>query len=71
MSGNQPEAIMAKRSKLLLAAILLVALPACSPTDERSGGGMIPSAQASESTQPLWPAPGADADPGGQVHEYY
>jgi hypothetical protein len=63
---------MAKRSKLFLAAILLVALPACGPGDEGSGGGMIPSAQASENNpQPLWPAPAADADPGGQVHEYY
>ena len=62
---------MAKRSKLLLAAILLVALPACSPTDERSGGGVIPSAQAGEGAQPLYPALAADAAPDGQVHEYY
>jgi uncharacterized lipoprotein len=62
---------MAKRSKLVLTAIFLVALAACSRSDEPSSRGMIPSAQASESPQPLWPAPGADADPGGQVHEYY
>jgi uncharacterized lipoprotein len=63
---------MATRSKLILTAIFLVALAACSRSDEpSSGGGMIPSAQASETPQPLWPAPGADADPGGQVHEYY
>ena len=62
---------MATRSKLILTAIFLVALAACSRSDERSSSSMIPSAQASESSQPLWPAPGADADPGGQVHEYY
>ena len=62
---------MAKRSKLLLAAILLVALPACGPSDETSSGGMISSAQAGESVQPLYPALSADAEPGGHVHEYY
>lgn len=62
---------MATRSKLILTTLFLVALAACSRTDEPSSSGMIPSAQASESQQPLWPAPGADADPGGQVHEYY
>jgi hypothetical protein len=62
---------MATRSKLILTALLLAALAACSRSDEPSSGGMIPSAQASDSPQPLWPAPGADADPGGQVHEYY
>jgi uncharacterized lipoprotein len=62
---------MATRSKLILTAIFLVALAACSRSDEPNRTGMISSAQASESPQPLWPAPGADADPGGQVHEYY
>ena len=62
---------MSKRSKLLLAAILLVWLAACSPSDETSSGGMISSAQAGESPQPLYPALAADAEPGGHVHEYY
>ena len=62
---------MATRSKLILTAIFLLALAACSRSDEPHRTGMISSAQASESPQPLLPAPGADADPGGQVHEYY
>ena len=62
---------MAKRSKLLLAAILLVWLAACSPSDEINSSGIIPSAQAGESARALYPDLAADAEPGGQVHEYY
>ena len=61
---------MATRSKLLLAAMLLVSLAACSPSDEVNSSSIIPSAQAGESPRALYPELAADAEPGGQVHEY-
>lgn len=62
---------MATRSKLLLAAMLLVSLAACSPSDQVNSSGMMPSAQAGESAPALYPLLAADAEPDGQVHEYY
>jgi hypothetical protein len=62
---------MTTRSKLLLAAMLLVWLAACGPSDEVNSSSIIPSAQAGESTRAIYPELAADAEPGGQVHEYY
>jgi hypothetical protein len=62
---------MATRIKLLLAAMFLVSLAACSEADQVNSSGMIPSAQAGEGARALYPTLAADAEPGGQVHEYY
>ena len=56
---------MAMRSKLLLAALFLVLLPACTPSDD-----VIPSAQAAATAPALYPPLSADAED-GNVHEYY
>jgi hypothetical protein len=58
---------MANRSILLLSALFLLLLSACTARDE-----VIPSAQAIESTPAsLYPPLAADADPGDTVYDYH
>jgi hypothetical protein len=53
---------MATRSKVLLATMFVLALTACSASEEFNGGGVIPSAQASDAARSLYPPLAADAE---------
>ena len=62
---------MAKRSRLLLATMFLLSAAACTSSEELNGGGVIPSAQASDAARSLYPALAADAETDGHVYEYH
>jgi uncharacterized lipoprotein len=61
---------MPTRSRVLLTAMSLLCLAACSSSDELHSG-VIPAAQAADAARSLAPQLAEDAEPDGQVFEYH